>query len=228
MRVFYDLEFLENGKRIWLISVALKREAGGLDSEYYAVNAAIGQGRLYERIRRHDWLMDNVIPRLPGTKVFPRGILGGGQRSFRLSLVDTRVKPLWVIANEVRDFLNPGPNGERVELWADCGAYDHVRLMQLWGPMVNKPSFLPFWTRDIQQYGEHLGIDPEEVDVEIPTEGSPHDALYDARVLASQWRALRTIEIRREGLMPSVLSTGELVGRSFGPSEPLMPKADYA
>lgn len=217
MRVFYDFEFLEDGRRIWPISVALKREAGGADSEYYAINEAVGRGKLYHRVRRHRWLMDNVVIHLPLAKPPTRTPFVGGDWYFTLDRADARVKPLWVIANEVRRFLDPGQG--RLELWADTGAYDHVALMQLWGPMVSKPDHLPYWTHDIQQYADTLGVgleDPEfaaKVAVEVAGPAEPHSALFDARLLAETWRQLRTIEIRQQGLLPMVLNTGELVGR---------------
>jgi len=60
MRIFYDTEFIENGKTIDLISIGIVTEDG---REYYAVNSGIESGdALHERISAHDWLMRNVVP----------------------------------------------------------------------------------------------------------------------------------------------------------------------
>lgn len=85
MRHFYDTEFLEDGRTIELISIGIVCEDG---REYYAVNADMP----LERIRDHRWLMDNVLPSLP---LREPGVL---------DKQDARVKPHWVIANEVRNF----------------------------------------------------------------------------------------------------------------------------
>ena len=55
MRYFYDTEFLEDGRTIDLISIGIVAEDG---RELYLVNA----NAPWSRIRRHDWLMDNVVP----------------------------------------------------------------------------------------------------------------------------------------------------------------------
>jgi hypothetical protein len=54
MRIFYDCEFLEDGKTIDLISIGMIAEA---DDEYYAVNSDMP----IERIESHGWLMKNVV-----------------------------------------------------------------------------------------------------------------------------------------------------------------------
>src|SRR5882762_5629922 len=60
MKIWYDTEFLEDGKTIELISIGMVREDG---EEYYAV---VDVGAItWLRITQHDWLMRNVIPSLP-------------------------------------------------------------------------------------------------------------------------------------------------------------------
>jgi hypothetical protein len=96
---------------------------------------------------------------------------------FDLDMKDARIKPKWVIANEVRDFFAEHQGGG-IDLWANYGAYDHVCLMQLWGPMIAKPSFLPMWTHDLQQELERLG--GPFGDEPVQEEGE-HNALADAK-----------------------------------------------
>lgn len=159
MKIWYDCEFLEDGKTLELMSIGLVREDG---KEYYAVNAAMPWGR----ILRHDWLMKNVVPSLP-TKMYPSGIRG-------LSFEDPRVKYPWTIANEVRIFIQTA--GPDVELWAWYGAYDHVALCQLWGRMMDLPPGIPMFTNDIKQEFQRCGNPrkPDQVSGE-------HNALEDAR-----------------------------------------------
>lgn len=174
----YDLEFLEDGHTIELISIGMVCDDG---REYYAVNSDAP----WERIRENDWLVRNVLPSLPITGRSSLDsylkVPANGYPKPTLSMVvadtkDTRVKPHWVIANEVRDFiLDARPD---VELWADYGAYDHVALAQLWGPMVKLPDGVPMFTNDIQQERSRLGIGWDELPKQ---ESGEHNALADAR-----------------------------------------------
>ena len=178
MRYFYDTEFLENGKTIELISIGIVAEDG---REYYAVN----RDAPWRRIKRHEWLMANVVPYLPR---------GGGDwrnqmpRRWLVDFYDPRVKRRARIAQEVRDFLLGGEWEERAdppELWAWYGAYDHVALAQLWGTMVDLPRGIPMWTNDVQQEAHARGNPtlPEQ-------EGRAHDALADARHVRNVWEWL--------------------------------------
>jgi len=171
----YDLEFLEDGRTIELISIGIVSETG---RGYYAVNSDMP----WDRIIAHDWLVRNVLPSLPlinqgsldqylaqSPNMHPRPSLA----ALDLDRHDTPVKPRWVIANEVRDFLLA--EGEP-ELWADWGAYDHVALCQLWGPMIALPQGIPMFTHDIEQELEHAP------GLEKPKQGDGmHNALEDAR-----------------------------------------------
>ena len=209
MRVYYDCEFLDDGSSISLISIGMVAEDG---REYYAVNSDAP----WDRIKQHDWLVRNVLPPLPvinrnGLDAYVRASPNVHPRPTRmrptlgsqtpspnvhprptLVLVDvdtthTQVRPHWVIANEVRDFLAATPD---VELWAWYGAYDFVALAQLWGPLVGAPGSMPKWTNDLRQeytrLGEPAGL-PEQ-------ESGVHNALADARHLRvrAEWLAALT------------------------------------
>ena len=161
----YDLEFLEDGRTIMPISIGIVAEDG---REYYAVNGSIST----RRVEKHPWLMENVVPHLPqphGDRLLtmPKGWLF----DYAHPLVKTRRR----IAAEVRDFLTAAPD---VELWANYGAYDHVALCQLWGSMVDLPSGIPMFTRDIQQEAARLGVGWDELPKQ---QGGEHNALADAR-----------------------------------------------
>lgn len=185
----YDCEFLEDGRTIELISIGIVCEDG---REYYAVNADMP----IKRIRENDWLLRNVMPSLPitgrasldryiahGRNVYPRPSINfvGVDKTSAL------VKPKWVIANEVREFLLAGTE---IELWADYAAYDHVALAQLWGRMINLPKGVPMYTNDLQQA---LRNAPDGFVAPTQAEGQ-HNALADARHVLTVLDALRNTD----------------------------------
>ncbi|WP_328336717.1 3'-5' exoribonuclease domain-containing protein [Streptomyces violaceus] len=170
----YDLEFLEDGRHIELISIGIVCDDG---REYYAVNSDAD----WDRVKKHHWLMHNVWPHLPLRGHKTGLVTVGSKTEVRLTepgVIDTRntqVKPRWVIANEVRDFIQAAPY---VELWANYGAYDHVALAQLWGRMIDLPEGVPMFTCDIQQERARLGLRWDELPQQ---ESGEHNALADAR-----------------------------------------------
>ena len=177
MKIFYDTEFIEDGRSIDLISIGLVADDG---REYYAV----ASDAPWDQIRKHDWLVRNVVPSLPVTgrtsldaylKNHPNHYPRPGIEFVGPDLADSRVKPRQVIANEVRDFILAEPDPQ---LWAWYAAYDHVVLCQLWGSMIRLPKGVPMWTNDLKQECVRLG-DPQ-IPVLEQAEGE-HNALADAR-----------------------------------------------
>lgn len=171
----YDLEFLEDGRTIELISIGMVCDDG---REYYAVNAALvarwGSGRrLRRRIQKHKWLMENVVPHLPQ----PHGDWRLHMpQSWLFNYWDPAVKPHERIADEVAEFIRAA--GPDVQLWANYGAYDHVCLAQLWGRMIDLPEGVPMFTCDIQQERARLGLSWDDLPKQ---ESGEHNALADAR-----------------------------------------------
>lgn len=171
-RVFYDTEFREDGHTIDLLSIGLVRETG----EYYY---AVVSDADWEAVRKDRWLLENVWPGMPVSGLKTKHVTVGSKIEERIDyagVLDTSsslVKPKWVIANEVRDFLTETPG---LELWAWYAAYDHVALAQLWGRMIGLPKGIPMWTNDLRQEAERLGNPklPEQ-------EEGVHNALADAR-----------------------------------------------
>lgn len=162
----YDLEFLEDGRTIELISIGMVCDDG---REYYAVNADMP----VKRIRKHDWLMANVVPHLPHGCGDRRNHL---PRRWLIDYFDPTVKARKTIAAEVAEFIQAA--GPDVELWANYGAYDHVALAQLWGRMIDLPEGVPMFTNDIQQERGRLGIHEDDLPGQ---ESGEHNALADAR-----------------------------------------------
>ncbi|WP_280413162.1 3'-5' exoribonuclease domain-containing protein [Nocardia asiatica] len=170
----YDTEFLEDGKTIELISIGIVCEDDG--REYYAVNADMP----VRRIRKHQWLMNNVVPGLPK----PAGDWNNHMpRRWLFDYHNPVVKKRSRIATEVRDFLLAA---DKPRLWANYLAYDHVLLAQLWGPMSRLPSGIPMWTHELQQEIERVP------GFQAPVQASGHhNALEDARHNVAVLRALR-------------------------------------
>jgi hypothetical protein len=171
----YDWEFLEDGRRIEPISIGIVADDG---RTYYAVNALLAARgwkgwRFRRRVRKHQWLMENVVPHLPK----PSGDWNLHMpKRWLFNYMDPAVKPIERIAREVRDFIRD--SGDDVQLWANYGAYDHVCLAQLWGRMIDLPDGVPMFTNDIQQERARLGISWDELPKQ---ESGEHNALADAR-----------------------------------------------
>ncbi|WP_149362112.1 polyadenylate-specific 3'-exoribonuclease AS [Lolliginicoccus suaedae] len=162
MRYFYDCEFIEDGRTIDLVSIAVVAEDG---REFYAVSAE------FDAARAGTWVRANVLPKLPPPS-----------------------SQLWRSRSQIREdltaFLKPG-DGD-VELWAWVGAYDHVALCQLWGPMTALPRGMPRFTREIKQHWETHGKPP------LPAAmGEAHDALADARHNAQRFLTIEALRDRR-------------------------------
>lgn len=174
MKIWYDWEFLEDGSTIAPISVGMVAEDG---REYYAVF----RDAPWKRIKKHDWLMANVVPHLPQ----PHGdwILHM-PKAWLIDFHNPAVKKRDRIADEVRAFLEASAP---VELWGYYAAYDHVALAQLWGPMIDRPAAMPMFTHDLMQLIGHLGT----TDAVLPSPPKDaHNALADARWTRDAWHEL--------------------------------------
>lgn len=161
-KIFYDTEFIEDGKTIDLISIGMVAEDG---RELYAISAEFS----FCALQRHDWLMANVAPSLPIKPAADGGPWDIDHPDHRH--VHTRAK----IARMVQAFttLTPEP-----ELRAWYGSYDHVALAQLFGRMIDLPPGVPMWTNDLRQEAARLGLSDEG----MPQQASGHhNALADAR-----------------------------------------------
>lgn len=174
--IWYDTEFLEDGKTIELISIGMVREIDA--AELYLVNADMP----VRRIRKSSWLMANVVPHLPKAYGDWRNHM---PKRWLFNYWDPCVKRRSEIADLVRDFILADPDPD---LWAWYGAYDHVVLCQLWGAMVDLPTGIPMWTNDVQQEWHRQG-DPEVIPDQDP--GGLHNALADARHCRALHEALR-------------------------------------
>lgn len=181
MKIFYDTEFLEDGRTIDLISIGMVREDG---KEYYAVNYNMPLSRIIQ----HPWLMDNVMPHIPCEQI-------GLGNVWRVDPNPFEVKELHEIAAEVRNFIR---GTEDPELWAYYGAYDHVVLAQLYGPMINLPQGIPMYTNDIKQEMNRLSIKQHHLPIDLHG-ALNHKAIDDAHWNMSVMRFLEKVEYEIDG-----------------------------
>ncbi len=172
MRYYFDTEFLEDGNTIELISIGIVADDG---RELYLVN----RDAPWKRIRKHEWLMANVVPGLPQPYGDWRNHM---PKRWLCDLDNPAVKGRNAIAEAVKRFLIGGPvpglSRPEVELWADYCAYDHVVLCQLFGRMIDLPDGIPMFTNDFQQALRAAGNPPMPQQAE-----GLHNALADARHL---------------------------------------------
>ncbi len=164
MRVFYDTEFLEDGRTIELISIGMVAEDG---RELYLVNLDAP----WKRIKKNQWLMANVVPQLPQVHSHQRPYTA---KRWPIDIHDPVVYSRAPLADAVRSFLLATPD---LELWADHAAYDHVVLAQLFGRMIDLPIGVPMWTNDVQQEKHRRG-NPSGRPIQ---QDGQHNALQDAR-----------------------------------------------
>ena len=151
MRYFFDTEFIDDGRTIELISIGVAAEDG---REYYAISTEFDPDRAGRWVRAH------VLPKLPS----PSSPLWRSRSTIRADL------------EEFFDVDGANSKDEPIELWAWIGAYDHVALCQLWGPMTELPPAIPRFTRELRQYWEDRGSPPLP-----PRSRDAHDAMVDAR-----------------------------------------------
>lgn len=170
--VCYSAEFLEGNRTLDLISIGLAREDG---ASYYAVNADAN----WAKVATNRWLCENVVPHLPlaGKGIGETQENGRGTAKtwkFAIDMTDSQLRPHWVIANEVREFILGAGDPE---LWADGASYAHVVLCWLWGTVRQIPAGIPAWTHDLRQELERAGSP------QIPSPAGPaaRDALGGAR-----------------------------------------------
>ena len=162
MRYFYDCEFIEDGRTIDLVSIGVVSEDG---REFYAVSTE------FDPSHAGKWVRANVLGKLPN----PSSKAWRSRDRIREGLVE------FLLDGDDADYAQPG----QVELWAWVGAYDHVALCQLWGPMTALPRFMPRYTHELKQVWEDAGS-PELP----PLPDDAHDALADARHNLAKYRMI--------------------------------------
>jgi hypothetical protein len=182
----YDLEFIEDGHTIDVISIGIARTSpDAYDTEYYAVNKSC------DFSKANDWVLENVLQPMGLDR---RGFdVPEGQQSelFKQTLSYAKTKTtiardviLFVLGDYEKQNYFDWPLKELIKvevdiktrLWGYYSAYDHVALCQLFGTMMSLPKCLPMYTNDIKQLCVSLG------NPQLPAQDKGlHNALYDAR-----------------------------------------------
>jgi len=170
MKYFLDTEFIEDGKTIDLLSIAIVAEDGReLYAESDEANISLAS----------DWVRENVLPHLWHCQA--------DKRQFNAWTRDGGVGGLLhrhEIAREIRGFCNPLQHGEP-QFWGYYADYDWVALCQLFGPMIDLPKGWPMYCNDVKQLCVSLG------DPSLPAQtAKEHHALYDARWTKQAWEFL--------------------------------------
>lgn len=159
-----DWEFIEDGKTIDPLSVGMVREDG---KEYYAefANANIELA--------NPWVKEHVLPNLKSYV---------STQSHLFTELDLKVnnpgflaKSNSLIKYEITNFL-----GDHPEFWGYFCDYDWVVFCQLWGRMVDLPSYLPMYCLDVKQEMYCKQISKEWIEEDHP-QPTTHNALDDAR-----------------------------------------------
>ncbi|MBJ7387381.1 MAG: polyadenylate-specific 3'-exoribonuclease AS, partial [Mycolicibacterium sp.] len=127
--------------------------------EYYAISSEFDPDRAGPWVRKH------VLPKLPS----PSSRQWRSRREIR---------------SDLEDFFDIDGD-QTIELWAWVGAYDHVVLCQLWGPMTDLPPAIPRFTRELRQFWEERGSPRMP-----PRPRDAHDALVDAKHNLRRYRLM--------------------------------------
>jgi hypothetical protein len=190
MRYFIDTEFIENGRTIDLISVAICAEDG---REYYA-----------QRDRAPfkdagDFVARNVLPHLEhfdlgkrerscrrGEGVVIRGVkytaMCCGPNGFATSPPCPWRAPRDLM-DDILAFCDPARHGPP-EFWGYYAAYDWVALCQLFGTMDDLPRGWPMYCHDYRAWLDEHALEH----IKQPPD-SPHHALSDARWVRDSFAA---------------------------------------
>ena len=174
MDFYYDCEFREDGRVIDPISIGIVAADGR--ALYREIADTFHDQVKLDAIRQHPWLMEHVVPNLSlaaQTCVAGRGLaVDPGAGDLRYA---------WRVAHDVATFIcGYGVQRSMHRLYAWYGAYDHVMLAQLFGPMIQLPACIPMFTYDLKamvdqfedETGRRLDMPPEPTDA--------HNAVADA------------------------------------------------
>lgn len=127
-KMFIDTEFMEDGRTIELLSLAIVAENG---QEAYWVNYDA------DHSKANDWVKENVLPQLQRYHPLERSPLQ--------------------IAKELQDFVRCYQTSSEIEFWGYYSAYDWVAVCQLFGRMIDLPKGWPMYCNDIKQLCHSYG-----------------------------------------------------------------------
>lgn len=175
IKYFLDSEFIEDGKTIDLISLALVCEDG---REYYAQNAQC------DLSKAGVWVKGNVFPALQGC---PDQLPPAACASVHDDCV---WKTRDAIRKDIIAFVGiPREEGaDKPQFWGYFADYDWVVFCQLFGKMIDLPKGWPMLAMDLKQLCVSKG------DPRLPKQLiGEHNALMDARWNKEVWSVLESL-----------------------------------
>ena len=165
-RIYYDCEFLDDGRTIAPISIGMVDNLG--HSLYRIIRDDVTIGRAFNS----PWLRANVLPHLPVRQLSDTWAWDTGNS--HMHYVRDRAQ----VAQDIKHFVASQPG---TELWSWYGAYDHVMVAQLLGPMADLPEGFPMFTCDLEQEIRRLGLADKHSLLPGQNPREAHSALADAR-----------------------------------------------
>ena len=163
-KIFYDTEFIEDGKTIVPLSLGFVTEDG---MQLYLVITDV------DHSKANDFVKENVLPYL----------------HTREATYCTRKEAATIIKIWVRDVSR----NRRVEFWANYCAYDWILLCQLFGTMAELPVGWPQFSFEIQHELRRRGYCRSSDLPELKTVYIPHNCLDDARGVKERYELLSSI-----------------------------------
>lgn len=175
MKVFFDMEFTGLHQNTTPISIGCVCE--GSTSSFY------GEFTDYDANQVDDWIRDNVLAKLRyGRKhrdpeqvwhegAFSNDIRVSGNKEAVGSALD-----MWLYRLHQVD-------GQPIEIWSDCLAYDWVLFCELFGGALYIPKFIYYIPFDLATLFRVKGIDPDisrEEYIGYRNTSHKHDAINDA------------------------------------------------
>lgn len=133
MKIFFDTEFIEDGRTIDLISIGMVSGAG--DTLYLISEEA-------DLARASEWVKENVLADMPQYD----------HRRQRF-IVDDYVVSRKRMAELILRFVGE----DKPEFWAYYADFDWVVLCQLFGTMMDLPKGWPMYCRDLKQLLDSRG-----------------------------------------------------------------------
>lgn len=198
-KYFIDTEFIEDGRTIDLLSVAICAEDG---RDLYLQ---------YDRApfeKANDFVARNVLPHLEHFDLGRRARScergeGGVTRGVKYTAMccgpnafATNPPCPWRARRDLMDdilkFCSPTAHGFP-EFWGYYAAYDWVALCQLFGDMSKLPSGWPMYIHDYRQWLDEHG----KSHIKQPDD-SPHHALKDAQWLRESFMVTHIVDALRD------------------------------
>lgn len=184
MKIFFDLEFIEDGKTIEFLSIGAVREDGLM---YYAVNSDADVSKA------DDWVKTNVLRKLDELPIPKNPAQSGSDRYMNRNIARecvNYVKGKKQIKEELLQFFGDSP-----EFWAYYCSYDWVCLCQLWGKMIDLPKHFPYYCNDLKQLMEEHNIPRKKLFANKSEH--EHNAMWDALEVRDMYLELNHLIGRR-------------------------------